>query len=77
MEGEDTDNIIGIGVLPPMTDSRIIDWENLNNTHTRLLSPVDQSLEITEIPHSIAMLTPQGEYGYRDTGGTPGLLFQA
>ena len=71
MQGERTDGVIGIGILPGMGHRGVVDRKELDYALTSLHGPVDQLLDVVELAHAETVLRAEGEDGDGDTGAAP------
>ena len=71
MQGIDADRVVGIRVLPGMSDSSIVDRQYLQHVLTRLGTPVYNHPQVAEVSYAEAPLTTQREDGNHSTSTLP------
>ena len=71
MQGIDADGVVRIGILPGMSDVRIVDGEYLQHALLRLGAPVDHQLQVAEVAHAEATLAAEREDGNHRAGTLP------
>ena len=77
MQGKSTHDVVGERVVPVSVGSGIVYGQQLYHPHTSLYSPVNESLQVAEVAHSITVFRAQREYRHSHSGSTPSLFGQS
>ena len=74
MQGKVAHQVVGTRVRPLVAQRSIVDWQQLDDFHARSHRPVDETAQVAEVAHAIAMLATQRKNGNADTSQSPRLL---
>src|SRR6185312_1674894 len=71
MQSERGDGRIGIGIHPGVAGGSILDGEYLYQTETAFNGPLDEALQVGELPHAHGSFPSKTKNWYRHTGALP------